>query len=212
MAVTAAPPALTRVAQRFAATTRGIVGFRLHRVLDVHAGFSSRHEDLVLNGVFKNGSIVKVRVVSYTIDGRQADAATTDAMARAFDRPQPGSAFAPPFDARNAAAYSYGAYGNGTMAFSSAVRDAGHGNGTFTYRPDGTVLAITYQPNALPPHATWGQITDRRAQVLPNYWATVGETQQYKGRYGPFAGAASEEVDFSDFRRFADLGSALASL
>jgi hypothetical protein len=47
---------------------------------------------------------------------------------------------------------------------------------------------------------------------LPNYWAVTHETQQYKGHYGPFAGAGLQEADYSGFSRFPNLESALRSL
>lgn len=201
-----------QVAQRFAETTRGIVGFRLHRVLDVHAGFSGRHEDMVIAGVYQDGTVVRVRIVSYTIDGKPASATDTASMTQAYEHPKPGDVFAPPFDSRNVDAYSYHEAGPATIGFESSLHDAGHGDGTFTYDGAADVVSCTYQPNALPPHATWGEVSDKRAEVLPNYWAVTQETQQYKGRYGIFPGAATEEFDFSDFRRFSDLPTALSSL
>ncbi len=207
-----APPAVALVAQRFSQETRGVVAFRLHRVLDVHAGFSKRHEDLLLAGIYQDGTVVKVRVLSYTIDGKAAGPGDGAAMARAYENPEPGEAFAPPFDPRYLADYSYRQSAAQTIAFASSVRDAAHGSGAFTYDADADVVSYTYAPNALPPHANAGTITDLRSEVLPNYWAVTHETQQYTGSYGPFSGSGTEQVDFSDFRRFADLQSALGSL
>ncbi len=200
------------MAQQFAETTRGIVGFRLHRVLDVHAGFQRRHEDLVMVGVYDDGAIAKVRIVRYTIDGKPASASDDAAMERAYDQPKARDAFEPPFDARYAAAYSYRQDTPQTIAFTSDLRDGAHGNGTFAYDAGHNVVWYEYQPNALPPHASSGTILDRRAEVLPRYWAVTQETQQYGGSFGPFPGAASEQVDFSDFSRFPDLQSALRSI
>ncbi|HEY2474815.1 MAG TPA: hypothetical protein VGI19_08420 [Candidatus Cybelea sp.] len=200
------------MAQRFAQTSRGIVSFRLHRVLDVHAGFSKRHEDITIDGIYQDGAVVKVHVVSYTIDGKNADSAQLAEIAQAYERPKPGQASALPFDARYTGDYSYREQVPGTIAFVSTLHDAGHGNGTFTYDASNSVLTYTYQPNVLPPHASWGEIADRRAEVLPNYWTVTQETQHYKGSYGPFPGAATEEIDFSAFRRFSDLQSAVNAL
>lgn len=190
--------------------TRGVVGFRLHRVLDVHAGFSKRHEDLVMDGISENGAMVKVRVVSYAIDGKPVALSDAAALAAAYEDPK--QAFAQPFDPRCIDAYSYRAADAGTIAFTSVLRDAQHGDGSFTYDGAYNVVSYTYQPNALPPHASWGTVTDRRAEVLPGYWAVTHETQQFKGSYGPFAGAGTEVIDFSGFQRFADLQSALRSI
>lgn len=207
-----APPALTQVAQRFAATSRGIVAFAMRRIFDAHAGFSSRHEDLTFNAVSNDGRVVKVRVTSYTIDGKPASAQARAEVERGWAHPKPGEAFAAPFDARNFAAYSYRAAGAGTIAFASSVPDFGHGGGSFAYDAARNVVACEYQPNAMPPHARSGDIRDRRAEVLPGYWAVTQETQTYKGSVGPFPGTGTVVLRFYGFRRFGDLQSAVASL
>ena len=212
MGSAAAPPALWQVAQRFAAGTRGIVSFRLHRVLDVGAGFSHRHEDLSLRAVAVNGTIVRVRIDTYTIDGKPASADDIAHMLAAYQTPQPGQRFHPPFDPRYVWEYRFAARPPQSMLFTSTIHDPAHGNGSFTYDGAYDVTSYAYQPNALPPHASSGTIVDRRAQVLPGYWAVTHETQDYKGSYGPFPGRAHEDVDFSGYRRFADVQSAYGSL
>jgi hypothetical protein len=206
-----APPVLTEVAQRFADTSRGIVAFRMHRTFEAHAGFSSRHEDLVMAGVFEDGSVAKVHVFSYTIDGKAASAAAVSDVEQGWEHPKPGDAFASPFDSRYFDAYQYQPQGAGTIGFTSSVRDAGHGNGSFTFDAQSNVVSYVYQPNALPPHAKWGEISDRRAEVLPGYWAVTEEMQNYKGNVGPFSGTGTVDLQFSGFRRFADLQSATRS-
>jgi hypothetical protein len=92
------------------------------------------------------------------------------------------------------------------------VPDFGHGGGSFTYDAHRNVIACEYQPNALPPHARSGDVRDRRAEVLPGYWAVTQETQTYKGTVGPFAGWGAVELQFYGFRRFGNLRSAVDSL
>src|SRR5579862_8011758 len=94
------PPDLTMVLQRFAETSRGVVAFHLHRTLDVHAGFSSRHEDLVLDGIYVDGAIAKVRIASYTIDGKPAGTAAEATLQQTYEHPKPGDVFNVPFDSR----------------------------------------------------------------------------------------------------------------
>lgn len=212
MASASAPPVLTAVAQRFARSSRGVVGFRVHRTFWARAGLSSRHEDLVLKGIYDNGSIVRVKVSTYTIDGKTADANAVSTVEREWESPKPGDAFAAPYDSRNFSAYQYRALGNGSFAFASSVSDRGHGNGSFTYDARANVLVCVYQPNVLPPHARSGQITDRRSEVLPGYWAVTQETQTYKGTVGPFAGSGAVELDYTRFHRYANLESAIKSL
>ena len=82
-----APPALTQVAQRFVETSRGVVAFQLHRVFDVHGGFSKRHDDLVLNGIYQNGQLMRVRVVSYAIDGKAASSSDVAGVEQSWNHP-----------------------------------------------------------------------------------------------------------------------------
>lgn len=201
-----------RVAQRFIATTRGVVAFRMRRIFDVHAGFQRRHEELTLEGVYKDGVVAKVIVSSYTIDGKPASAADRSTVEQAWEHPQPGNVFARPYDPANFTAYQYRSAGPQTIAFSSNVNDQAHGNGTFTFDAAGNVLSVTYRPNALPPHAQTGEISDRRAQVLPGYWSVAQENQQYSGRYAVFPGAGTVSMTYYNFRRFPDLTSALRSI
>jgi hypothetical protein len=207
-----APPVLAQVAQRFAETSRGVVAYQLHRVFDVHGGFQSRHEDLVVNAVCEDGAVVRVRVATYTIDGKAASAADVTSLEQSWNHPKAGDVFAPPYDPRFLDAYQYQAAAPSTIGFTSSIRDAGHGNGSFTYDAQDDVLSVTYSPNALPPHARSGEVTDQRAEVLPGYWAVTHETQEYRGTVGPFSAAGTIKVDFSGFRRFPDLQSALRAL
>jgi hypothetical protein len=207
-----APPAVAVVAQRFEETSRGIVGFRVQRTFDVHAGFSSRHEECTFDAISENGRLVKVRITRYTIDGKPADAATVTAFEQQYEHPKPGNVFEPPFDPRYLSAYQYQSSEPGTIAFSSPLRDAAHGNGSFTYDAADDVVTYNYQPGALPEYATSASITDRRSEVLPGYWAVTQELQQYRGNYGPFPGAATVAITTSNFRRFLDLQSALQAI
>jgi hypothetical protein len=204
-----APPALLQVAQRFAETSRGVVTARLHRVFDVHGGFSSRHEDLVMDAVYDSGTLVRVRVWSYAINGKTASAADVSTVEQSWNHPKPGDVFAAPYDPGHLNEYQYQRGGPSTIYFASNVRDAGHGRGSFTYDAQDNVTSVTYQPNELPPHATTGEIRDLRAEVLPEYWAATQETQTYRGAYGPFAAAGTIQVYYSNFRRYPDLQSAL---
>jgi hypothetical protein len=201
-----------QVTQRFVQTSRGVVTFRLHRTLDVHGGFSSRHEDWVMGGIYDDGVIVKVRVSSYAINGKPASASDVSSLEQAWEHPNPGDAFAPPFDPRYVDAYQYQSGGPSTIDFTSSVHDAGHGSGSFTYDSQENVVSYTYKPNVLPPHATSGEVTDRRSEVLPGYWTVTQETQQYKGTYGFFSAAGTVQMEYADFRRFNDLASAERAL
>jgi hypothetical protein len=202
------PAVVTAAANRFAQTTRGIFGFRLHRVFDVHAGPSSRHDDLVFDGVFDDGRIVSVRVVSYTIGGKQADAQQRSQIVQQWAHPKPDAVFHPPFDRRYLPDYRYRPQSGRTVAFTALVKNNAHGSGTFTYDRADNVTSDTYVPSVMPPYATSGTITDRRQPVLPGYWAVTRETQQYSGRYALWRGGAAVEMTYSRFRRFRNLAAA----
>jgi hypothetical protein len=184
----------------------------MHRVFDVHDPLRGRHEDLVMNGVYNDGALVRVRVVSDTVDGKSASASDISSLEQSWNHPNPADVFARPFDTQNFDAYQYRGGGASTLDFTSSIHDAGHGNGSFTYDAQNNVVAYTYQPNALPPHARWGQITDRRAEVLPGYWTSTQETQEYKGSIGPFGASGTIQIGYSEFRRYPDLQSALRAL
>jgi hypothetical protein len=207
-----ASPTVAAVAQRFRATSQGVVGFRLHRTFDVHAGFSKRHEDLTFDGVFNNGTLVRVRVVSYTIDGKPASTQAQASLEQQYEHPNPTDVFQPPFDPRYLTAYQYQSSQPGTIAFTSLLRDAAHGNGTFSYDAAGNVVTYNYQPGSLPRYAKSANVTDLRSEVLPGYWAVTQETQQYKGSYGPFPGAATVVITMSNFQRFPDVQSATSAI
>ena len=102
-----APPALAQVAQRYADTSRGIVGFQMHRIFNVHGGFSRRSEDLVMNGIYDDGALVRVRVVKYSINGSAASASDVAGVEQSWNHPKPSDVFTPPFDSRNFGAYAY---------------------------------------------------------------------------------------------------------
>jgi hypothetical protein len=207
-----APPVLAQIVQRYAETNRGVVVFHLHRILDVHDAIAGRREDLALNGVYDDGVLARVHVTAYTIDGKPASEADIAGVEDSWIHPKPGDAFSPPFDERNLASYQYRTDGTAAIDFATSVQDQGHGNGSFTFDEQNDVLSYTYQPNVLPPHAKWGRITDQRAEVLPGYWTSTQETQEYKGTVGPFAGSGTVAMTYSGFRRFPDLQSALDAL
>lgn len=165
-----------------------------------------------MNGLYNDGALVRVRIVSYTIDGHPASADEIAGVEQSWNHPKPTDVFAPPFDPKNFGAYQYRSEGEASMTFSSGVRDAGHGSGSFAYNAQGDVLSYTFVPNSLPPHARSGTIEDRRAEVLPGYWASVEETQEYKGTYGPFAASGTIAITYSNFRRYSDLATALSAL
>lgn len=213
IAFAAAVPALVVLAaertQRF---ERGVVGFRLHRVFDVHAGPYRRHDEMEFAGVYEDGRLVKVRILHQEVGGKETDAQTKAQTAASYAHPAPLDVFARPFDPAHLNEYTYELADARTVRFRALVRDAAHGDGTFALDSDGDVVSMAYSPVVMPRYARSGTVADQRAQVLPAYWTIVEETHHYGGRYAIFSGGADVTIEQSHFVRFATEADALAAL
>jgi hypothetical protein len=207
MLALAAPAVVWAVAARFAQSQKGIVTFRLHRVFDVHAGPKSRHDDIVFDGVYEDGTLVNMRIRSYTIGGKQADSQQQSQFED--DWLHPKAIFHFPFDPRYVEEYLYRVSGK-TVAFTPLSADASHGTGVFTYDKQRNVVSFTYSPGVMPEYARSGTIADQRAPVLSNYWAVTHETQEYTGRYALWNGGATVDLSWTSFRRAASVQQAEA--
>lgn len=213
MAVTATPPpAIVRIAEQTRRSERGIVGYRLHRVFDVHAGPFGRHDEFELAVISVDGKTDSVRVLRYTIGGRQADDKARAALKSQYEHPNPQDLFARPFDSAYLAEYRFEQIDPRTFRFVPFTRDSRHGEGRFSVDADGNVVSMTYTPGVMPQHASSGSITIARAQVLPKYWMQTRETHEYRGRYAIFSGSATVSIEASGFTSFADVASARAAL
>ncbi|MBV8147647.1 MAG: hypothetical protein JO092_00985 [Candidatus Eremiobacteraeota bacterium] len=208
MLALAAPAVVSAIAARFAQSQKGVVAFRVHRVFDVHAGPSSRHDDVVFKGVYVNGLLVQMHIVSYTIGGKEADTQQAAQFENDWLHPKPSDIFHAPFNPQYLNEYRYQLNGEGVVAFSPLLTDAAHATGTYTYDQRDDLLAYTYTPCVMPQYAKSGMIWDRRAEVLPNYWAVTHETQQYKGHYALWNGGATVDITWTNFRRYPSLGQA----
>jgi hypothetical protein len=212
MVLALVPPAIvSAAATRFSHSVRGVVSFRLHRVFDVHAGPKSRHDDIVFDGVYADGILVKLHILSYTIGGKEADAQQRADFEQQWVQTSPKVTFHMPFDPRFLDEYSYRVSGS-TVAFTPLSPDASNGSGTFAIDQQHNVLSYTYTPTAMPEYATSGTISDQRAEVLPNYWTVTRETQQYKGRYALWNGGATVDITWTNFRRYASLRQAAENI
>lgn len=213
IAVAAPVPAIVVLAaQRTLQAERGVVGFRLHRVFEVHAGPYGRHDDLEFAGVYEDGRLLKVRVLHQQIGGRETDEGTKAKTAAGYEHPAPGDVFARPFDAPSFPGYTYEMADPHTVRFIAIARDSAHGDGTFVTNAAGDVLSIQYTPDVMPQYARSGSVADERAEVLPGYWAMTREVQQYSGRYAIFRGGATVTITQSAFVRFPDTATAIAAL
>jgi hypothetical protein len=211
--VTPDVPAVVERAARLAAHDhQGVVAYRLHRTSDLHAGPYHRSDDVELAVAFDADRLVKIRVLRDRTNGKDAGAAAKADLERTLAQSTPAEGFAVPFDLRHLTEYRYIGGSEGEVGFTSLRRDDRHGDGTFSVNASGAVVRLTYTPNVLPRYATSANISDDRAQVLPDFWATVREEQRYDGRYGPFHGSGTVVSVEDDFERFADAGAAIAAV
>lgn len=211
-AAAAVPAIVTQAAQRTQQSERGVVGLRVHRVFDVHAGPYRRHDDLEFAGVYEDGRLVKVRILRLQVGGRDADDKTKAETVQKYEHPAATDVFRRPYDPRYLADYTYEVVDPQTVRFKTSVRDAAHGDGTFTLDGGGNVVSVRYAPAALPPYSKSGTVADERAQVLPGYWTTTRENHEYRGRYAIFGGGATVAITQSGFVRFPNLSDALSAL
>lgn len=213
IAATVAVPALvSQAAQRTAQFERGVVGFRLHRVLDVHAGPYHRRDEMELAVVYDNGRLVKVRVIDQKTGGTETSDSVKAQTAEKYEHPAPSDVFARPYDAQHFAEYAYGAPQGLTVHFHALVHDAAHGDGFFSVDPRGDVVSLEYSPAVMPQYAHSGTIDQQLSAVLPDYWALTKEVQHYSGRYVLFSGSAAVTIDQSKFVRFANEAAAFSAL
>jgi len=171
-----------------------------------------RHDDLQLAVVSEDNHIVKVRVLSALVGGKMQDAARIRQIEDQYEHPKPGDVFHRPFDPAFLDEYTYQVVDARTYRFSSGVRDAGHGDGTFQLDDGGNVVSYVYTPNVMPQYATSGTVTDERTQVLPNLWQLTREVWTFHGHYAIFGGGATATITYDSFERYADLISAEAAL
>ena len=213
LASAAAVPALvSQAAQQTQKTERGVVGYRVHRVFDVHAGPYHRHDDMVFAAVYEDGRLVKMHIVHQSVNGKETDEKTQAQTEQKYEHPAPGDLFERPFDPRYVPDYTYQMSGAREVQFKASVRDAGHGDGTFAVDGSGNVTSVQYTPTAFPPYTSSGTVTDQRGSVLPDYWATTREDQQFRGHYAVFGGGASVEITQTGFTRFGSLQEGLSAL
>lgn len=185
------------------------MAYRYDRVFSVSAGPSSRHDHLVFDGVNENGAVVRVRILQDVVNGKTAAASDAARTAYSYEHPKRGDVFEAPFDPQFAGLYSFRVMRPGTIQFTPMHPVYGTGAGTFSFDAKGNVTSYDYTPSVLPPHATTGEIIDRRRQVLPGYWAVTSEVQNYSGHYAIFGATGHLQITVSDFRRFPNVAAAL---
>lgn len=202
------------VAQAAAVAERDRVGaivYRIHQTTAMDGGPLHRRAEVVIEAAADGPNLVKVRVLRFLADGtEQSDAKKRDLGRQLLDGQAKGG-FAVPFDSRHTAEYAYTA-GAGTVQFVSLRRDADHGDGAFTVDAAGHVTGMRYVPDVFPKFVSSGSVTDARAEVLPGFWATVRNDQEYDGQYLFIKGHASVVTEMSGYRRYGSRAAAEAAV
>jgi hypothetical protein len=193
---------VTQIAQQAVQDQRGIVSAQFTRSFSVRAALSGRHDLLTFTGVYQDGTLVFMHVTKDTIGNKDASASQIGQATDQYVHPRPTAVFHAPWDPRYLDEYSYSIKDPETIAFTSLVKDTSHGSGTFTIDAHDHVVSYEYAMSANWPYATSGDISGRRAEVLPGCWAMTSQTEQYRGRYGIFAGRATADVTMSSYQRF----------
>lgn len=217
------PALVLRAAAVYAANTRGIIGMQRHFSTVLHAGPIHHTEDSDSGFLMSDGAFVKIVYFRIADDGKafsaqqitQRDAQTDQdwSVGKIF--------FKEPYDPRFMSEYTFtppqacAACPRGTVAitFGSGIRDTQHGSGTMWIElATGRVDKLTYIPNVLPSHATFGTVTETSGIAMPNVWYVTRIDGAYQGRAFVLTGTGTFTGAFDHFQRFSTVTQGEAAL
>ncbi|MDQ2681600.1 MAG: hypothetical protein M3Y21_11390 [Candidatus Eremiobacteraeota bacterium] len=205
-----APPIVVQAAQLAAKDHVGVISLHLRQTSEIKGGPIHQSSRVELVGVFDGEKLVRVRVLALVENGRVADDEARAAKAEEILKGQNTGGFAVPFDARHFGEYRYRELSPTLVQFTSILRDADHGDGRFELSAGGQVIKLEYTPDVMPKYATAGTVTQYRAEVLPDFWATVRGESRYTGHYGFISGSGNFGLSEDHFRRYVTLKDAIA--
>jgi len=222
-AAPAVPDIVRRASSTYTQSIAGLIGMQRHFKTVISAGPFHHTEQSDSAIVFNDGAFVDVAYYRIIDDGRAlSERDLSKRVAQTVDDWKAGKVFfKEPYDPRFTNDYQFQplASCNGCPAnavavhFESPIRDMQHGSGTMTIDSgSGRVLSLTYAPNALPPHATSGEITEVSSEPIDGLWYVTRIEQTYKGRYAIFHGSGTFSGAFDHFRRFPNASAAEQSL
>jgi len=210
----AVPTIVQRAADARAADMQGVVGMQRHFSTEIKGGPLHHSEQSDSAQLLIDGSSARIRYYGIVDDGH---ALSADQLAKreqqANQQWTEGKVFfKEPYDARYLSDYMFVqqpgcpcADGLVAVDFSSPIRDNQHGQGTMWIDPaTARVQRLTYVPNALPPHATSGSVTEVSSEPLPHLWYVTRIEQHYGGHAFLFKGEGSFLGVFDHFRRFSN--------
>jgi len=220
---TPVPALVLRAAAVYEVNVRGIIGMQRHFSTVLHAGPIHHTEESDSGLLMNEGSFVKIKYFRIADDGKafsaqqiaQRDAQTNQdwTVGKIF--------FKEPYDRRFIGEYVFNppqacaACPAGTLAvnFASGAKDTQHGSGTmWIEQATGRVDRLTYIPNVLPPHATFGTVTETSGKAMPNVWYVIRIDGAYRGRAFVLSGTGTFTGAFDHFRRFTTVTQGEAAL
>jgi hypothetical protein len=221
--VTAIPSLVQKTALAYAAELRGAVGMQRHFSTTIKAGPVTHSETSDSGILFNNGAFVKIKYYKIADDGKVFSAAQIRARESQTNKDWSAGKifFKEPYDQRYMGDYNFSqpqvcsGCPSGVLAvsFRSALRDVQHGNGTMWIdSAHSRVTELIYTPNALPPHATSGTVTEVSSNPAPGIWYVTRIDETYLGHELIFKGTGKFSGTFDRMQRFPSLAQGEAAL
>jgi hypothetical protein len=224
-AATSAPgtPALVaRAVAAYTANVRGIIGMQRHFSTVINGGPVHHTETSDSGLLLDNGAYAGIRYYKIADDG---SGFTTAKIAQRNSQTNSDWAagkvfFKEPYDSRYVSDYSFRQPATeafcGTaaaVAFSSTVKDTQHGSGWMCIdQSTARITKLTYTPNAFPPHASSGSVTETSGTALSGMWYVTRIDETYNGHALIIHGSATFTGVVDHFRRFSSAASGKAAL
>jgi transcription elongation factor GreB len=218
------PAVVQHAVATYAASVKGVIGMQRHFSTTINGGVVHHSEVSESGLLMHDGAYAGIKYYHIVEDGKTfSEKQLTDRNAQTNDSWSKGKVFfKEPYDPRFVGDYRFVPTptcpcraGLTSVAFSSDIKDAQHGNGTLWIDDaSGHVERLIYAPYVLPPHATSGNVTETSSSALPDLWYVTRIDEVYQGQMLMFKGSATFVGTFDHFTRFGTLAegeSALAS-
>jgi hypothetical protein len=217
------PDIVRRASSAYAQSVAGMIGMQRHFKTVINGGPMHHIEESDSAVVLNDGAFVDAAYYRIVDDGRQLSRSDVEKRtAQTVGDWRAGKIFfKEPYDPRYLSDYDFQLLPNCdgcppnavAVHFESSLRDTQHGAGTMSIDTHtGRVLTLKYVPNALPPHATSGEVIETSSEPVDGLWYVTRIDQKYQGRYAIFHGSGTFSGTFDHFRRFKNGTAAEAAL
>jgi hypothetical protein len=221
-AASGTPALVARAVAAYTTDVRGVIGMQRHFSTVINGG-PVHHTELSDSGLLlNNGVYAGIRYYKISDDG---SAFSTAKIAQRNSQTNSDWAagkvfFKEPYDRHYVADYSFRQPTTeafcGTaaaVAFSSSVKDTQHGSGWMCIdQSTARITKLTYTPNAFPPHASGGSVTETSGTALSGTWYVTRIDETYSGHALIIHGSATFTGIVDHFRRFPTTASGKAAL